>query len=76
MRSRIRFKKWRTASGQAELRIRELFIWIYTQVNGLWSILFKIFGKCMYIERLSEKPKNSDFSNFAFNDINNLQTLK
>ena len=36
----------------------------------------QISADFMYIERLSKKPKNSDFSNFAFNDINNLQTLK
>jgi hypothetical protein len=28
------------------------------------------------IERMSEKPQNGDFSSFAFNEINNLQTLK
>ncbi len=26
-----------------------------------------------YIERLSEKSKNGDFCNFAYNKINNLQ---
>ena len=30
----------------------------------------------MYIARLSKKSKNGDFSNFACNEINNLQTSK
>jgi hypothetical protein len=33
-------------------------------------------GNLWYIERLSKKSKNGDFSNFAFNDINNLQRSK
>jgi len=32
--------------------------------------------KLWYIERLSEKSENGDFSNFELNDINNLQTSK
>jgi hypothetical protein len=36
----------------------------------------QISAEYRYIERLSKKPKNGDFSNFAFNEINNLQTLK
>ena len=29
---------------------QKLFIWIYTQINGLWSIPFLDSGKCIYIE--------------------------
>ncbi len=32
--------------------------------------------KLRYIERLSKKSKNGDFSNFACNEINNLQASK
>ena len=51
--------------------------------NMLWSAFLNKFTGiqqisqiqrgCRYIERLSKKSKNDDFSNSAFNKINNLQ---
>ncbi len=49
MEASILKMEYRFRSGGIENQ--KLFIWIYTQINGLWSIPFWDSCKCMYIER-------------------------
>ncbi len=53
--------------------ILKLHVNLNIQKDVFWSTKIEDLGNYRYIERLSKKSNNGDFSNFACNEINNLQ---
>jgi len=45
MRNRIRFSKWKPASGQMELENKDYFKCIYTQLDGKLSTIIEDIAK-------------------------------
>ncbi|MGD9045691.1 MAG: hypothetical protein PVG06_18405, partial [Desulfobacterales bacterium] len=52
--NQIQLCEWGIASGQFEERIRICLIWMYTQINGFWSINMRILKMVIYLDIKAE----------------------
>ena len=75
MRNRVRFCNVKTASTQIEQEYQKSFGWVYTRMNGIWSIINEVF-ESGDILRVSVKSKKYRYRNMISQRFYGLKNLR